>query len=135
VISVGSLLAAMYVFRVVALAYAQPRERPARARAGAPTGGRRPSRRHASRRPHPPRRRLLLAVLAIVLGLAAAPLVASSIGGLPPGDGAMTRRRGLRHALPLVVVLVSLLAGRGDRPARRRDSRAAHRAEPGGGRG
>ena len=80
VISAGSLLAAAYVFRVVALAYAQPR-----------------SARRAAQRPETaeaaPGRTfdltnvsaLLLAVLAIVLGLASAPLLDLIDLGLPPG--------------------------------------------------
>ncbi len=79
VVSAGSLLAAAYVFRVVALAYASPRRVPAGERAGGPVV--------------PVRRgfaftnvsALLLAVLAIVLGLASAPLLALVDAGLPPG--------------------------------------------------
>jgi multicomponent Na+:H+ antiporter subunit D len=93
VISVGSLLAAAYVFRVVALTVAQPpREAgPVRA-AGAPTAAGAPPAPSA-----PPGRPagggsaptsvagLLLAVLAIVLGLVSAPLVAFIDRGVPPG--------------------------------------------------
>ncbi len=76
VISLGSLLAAVYVFRVVALAYAQPRGAASRRAEPTPQGIRFQTTRIAA---------LLLAVLAILLGLASAPLVALIDRGLPPG--------------------------------------------------
>ncbi len=76
VISLGSLLAAVYVFRVVALAFAQPKGGSVRASVGARGGGRFDTTALAA---------LLLAVLAILLGFASAPLVALIDRGLPPG--------------------------------------------------
>ena len=79
-ISVGGLLATAYVLRVVALAYAQPRsaQRPTQQREdpAAPLG-RRFGLTNVSA--------LLLALLAIVLGLAPTPLLGLIDLGLPPG--------------------------------------------------
>ncbi len=76
VISVGSLLAAVYVFRVVSLAFAQPLREPERAASAGEEQGRAQLTSVAA---------LLLAALAIVLGLASAPLIALIDQGLPPG--------------------------------------------------
>lgn len=76
VISVGSLLAAMYVFRVVALAYAQPRPAASIRRPGTSPRGRFPATTVAA---------LALAVMAVLLGVASAPLLALIELGLPPG--------------------------------------------------
>ena len=76
VISAGSLLAAVYVFRVVALAYAQPRPATSVRRPGTTPRGRFGATSVAA---------LGLAVLAIVLGIASAPVLTLIDLGLPPG--------------------------------------------------
>lgn len=76
VISIGSLLAATYVFRVVALAYAQPRPAASVRKPGTSARGRFPATTVAA---------LTLAVLAVLLGVASAPLLALIDMGMPPG--------------------------------------------------
>jgi len=76
VVSAGSLLAGIYVFRVVALAYAQPRPAASTRRPGTTPRGRFAPTSLAA---------LALALLAIALGVASAPLLALIDLGLPVG--------------------------------------------------
>lgn len=76
IVSLGSLLAAVYVFRVVALAYAQPRPAVSVRRPGTSPRGRFHATSLAA---------LGLAVLAVLLGIASAPVLTLVELGMPPG--------------------------------------------------